>query len=208
MKELSGIPEKFPTLAQVKGVLQGALEKFHPNSNVQNPAPSTSPPLAKRYKSSHWQNVVEASARMDETFTVADEVTQYLATPILPPQYNPIQFWDENKSRFPGLAKVASSYLGMSASSGCVERLFSMAGSVQRERRAKTTTKNLNEILTIREELWERHIKNAIKNTEDYEKTELDADDDFLDILQLEEENEINQEYVTSDVSDTELWYN
>ena len=64
---------------------------------------------------------------------------------------DPLHFWRDNESRFPALSSMAKKYLAVPASSGDVERLFSIAGSLQRARRSRLVSTRLEKLLLYRE---------------------------------------------------------
>lgn len=56
---------------------------------------------------------------------------EYLQTPCLPQEEDPLDFWKENrKKKIATLVKIAPKFLCIPASSAQVERLFSIAGKV------------------------------------------------------------------------------
>jgi hAT family C-terminal dimerisation region len=62
-------------------------------------------------------------------------------------------FWKEHQNEFPLLAKVARRILAIPASSAASERLFSRAGRVLEERRAKLSSANADKILFLHHNL-------------------------------------------------------
>jgi len=83
---------------------------------------------------------------------VTSELEQYLALPLEEDENaNPLEFWERNEKVFPTLSLLAMQYLSMPASSGSVERLFSIAGAIARERRARIKTLLMEKTLSVRE---------------------------------------------------------
>ena len=82
-----------------------------------------------------------------------DEVERYLALPKEPKNVAPLSFWENHEKTFPILAKLCKKYLSLPASSGAVERLFSIAGAIGRARRARITSPNMEKTLCVRQEL-------------------------------------------------------
>ncbi|XP_021961691.1 zinc finger BED domain-containing protein 4 [Folsomia candida] len=64
----------------------------------------------------------------------SDEVDRYLALPRIPSTSDPLEFWAQNPTYFPKLSKLAKQFLGIPASTGGAERLFSSTGSLGRAR--------------------------------------------------------------------------
>jgi hAT family C-terminal dimerisation region len=81
----------------------------------------------------------------------ADEVTIYLKNFPREPNSDPLDFWRRQEHLFPVLSKLARTYLAIPASSGSVERLFSISGALQRSRRASLTNKMIEQMLSYRE---------------------------------------------------------
>ena len=81
------------------------------------------------------------------------ELSEYLAEPLISRDTNPLTYWKakEAENRFPTLCRMARKYLAFPASSGSVERLFSIAGAICRSRRARITMKTLSNILLYRD---------------------------------------------------------
>ncbi|CAG7833168.1 unnamed protein product [Allacma fusca] len=74
-----------------------------------------------------------------------------------------LKFWKENQHRFPILASMAKIYLAIPASSGDVERLFSIAGTLKRQHRNRLDINLIEDMLIMREyhrpALWEKFNK-------------------------------------------------
>ncbi|EEC02755.1 conserved hypothetical protein, partial [Ixodes scapularis] len=58
-----------------------------------------------------------------------------------------LQFWKTNCTNYPKLARLAVICLGMPASSGSVERLFSVSGALQRARRASLLPETIEKLI-------------------------------------------------------------
>jgi len=63
----------------------------------------------------------------------------------------PLTFWKANEVKYPILAKMAKRFLAIPASSGGIERRFSIAGSISRARRASTKAESIENVILIRE---------------------------------------------------------
>jgi len=87
-----------------------------------------------------------------------EEVDEYLKYPIQCSDSSPLGFWKENEKKFPTLAALARFYLAIPATSGSIERLFSVAGAIGRSRRARINTSLLEKSLTVRQ-----HLLNSMK---------------------------------------------
>lgn len=83
--------------------------------------------------------------------TIAHEVDKYLALQREPSKSDPLEFWAKNETSFKELSNLASQYLAIPASTGSVERLFSLLGSFGRSRRSSLNPKSLENLVLHRE---------------------------------------------------------
>ena len=75
----------------------------------------------------------------------------YLSKPCLNEEDDdPLQFWKEHQTSYPTLAKLAACYLAIPASSGPVERLFSIGGKLFRPERCRLTDKKFEKLMNIK----------------------------------------------------------
>lgn len=79
------------------------------------------------------------------------EISAYLSEERSAKNTCPLEYWKSSENKFPRLAKLAKVYLAIPASSGSVERLFSIAGSIGRSRRSKLSVQYLERLLMYRE---------------------------------------------------------
>ena len=88
----------------------------------------------------------------DRKPTKADKLTKYLEMHIDKTRLsqNPLEFWKENRTIYPILARVARKIHCIPATSAAVERQFSGAGAVSNERRTSLAPERLDNILFIR----------------------------------------------------------
>ena len=77
-------------------------------------------------------------------------VEEYLCTPCLAQEEDPLIFSKNNQKKFPQLAKIAPNYLCVPASSAPLERLFSIAGKVFCPDRCCLKDKTFEELMFIR----------------------------------------------------------
>jgi len=75
------------------------------------------------------------------------EVYRNLKQDLLEEFQSPLVYWRKHKKLFPYLSKLAKSYLALPATTGSAERLFSIAGSIARARRACLTISNSEKLL-------------------------------------------------------------
>jgi hypothetical protein len=79
------------------------------------------------------------------------EIESYLDQPREHDNCDILGYWHGKKNEFPILASLAKKYLAIPATTGSVERLFSIAGSIGRARRANTAPKTFENILLYKE---------------------------------------------------------
>lgn len=82
------------------------------------------------------------------------ELERYLEAPT--PSVGVLEFWSEHEASFPRLSKLARVCLGVPASSGAVERLFSTAGSLQRARRSSLLPRTVEHLILVAETIRNR----------------------------------------------------
>ena len=78
------------------------------------------------------------------------QVDEYLTSPTLPEDEDPLSFWKTNKNRFPDMAVLACKYLQTPTSSAPVERLFSIAGKIFRPERCRLSGELFEKLMFIR----------------------------------------------------------
>ena len=106
------------------------IESAHPSDSEQPP---------KRSKLFQFMgNIpIARTAPTDNVDAVISKVEAYFDSPCLPEDTDPLEYWKSQQSQQPQLANLACQYLSIPASSGPVERLFSIAGKVFRPDRCR-----------------------------------------------------------------------
>jgi hAT family protein len=94
--------------------------------------------------------------KLKRSHAALDELDRYLNLPTEDKECSPLKFWKSQQSNFPAMARLARQYLSMPASSGSVERLFSVAGAIGRSRRARIQISTMEKALCVRQELLNR----------------------------------------------------
>jgi hAT family C-terminal dimerisation region len=87
---------------------------------------------------------------VSQTICSETEDTQYCNSPT-DSETLPEMYWSKMSATYPRLAKLARSLLSIPASSGSVERLFSISGSIVRARRSRLTAKAVEALLMAME---------------------------------------------------------
>lgn len=103
------------------------------------------PPAAKKYK----LNIFKATDLLEESPGRDEEIDAYMQTRTEEGMSCPLSFWKNRHMTFPSLAQLAKTYLAIPATSGAVERLFSVAGAICRARRAKIKTETVENYCAI-----------------------------------------------------------
>ena len=109
-------------------------------------------PPAKKMKT-FFNDLIGETASSNSIITPNDitlMVEEYLLSPCLPQEENPLEFWKLNQVKYSTLAKLAPQFLCVPASSAPVERLFSIAGKLFRPERCRLTDKRFEELMFIR----------------------------------------------------------
>lgn len=75
---------------------------------------------------------------------VKREVLEYFGEQPISKRENPLPWWRRNEARYPNLAQLAKSSLGIPATSTPSERLFSAAGNIASKRRASLSAEHVD----------------------------------------------------------------
>jgi hypothetical protein len=127
----------------VKRKIRTAMKQFVPSQDTQETIKSALPTATQQAYEMVRQHIQHK--HVPELLAYLNEATTF--------DISPLEFWrsKETQSSFPALTKLARIYLSIPATSGDVERLFSVAGALQRARRARITTNHLEALLLVRE---------------------------------------------------------
>lgn len=123
----------------------------HASHTVNTSAPSV--PKQSRSKPFSFMDSAAADVSSKQvpppTNLASSEVTNYLTTPTIPEEEDPLCFWKQNQCVYPTLAKLAVYHLGIPASSAPMEHLFSIAGKIFRPERCRLTDKIFENLMLI-----------------------------------------------------------
>ena len=112
-----------------------------------------SEPPAKKMKT-FFSSLISEPVTTTNTENVSQNINtmvdEYLLSPCLRQEEDPLVFWKINQTKFAPLAKMARRFLCIPASSAPVERFFSIAGKVFRPDRCRLTDKRFEELMFIR----------------------------------------------------------
>lgn len=79
------------------------------------------------------------------------ELDRYVEEGVCDRHVNPLDYQKVNSNRYPNLTKLAKKYLAVPATSGGVERVFSIAGALKRARRVRLTPENTKNLILFRD---------------------------------------------------------
>lgn len=152
--------ESLPSLEKVTNLLRKAVEHVDSNtveieviqecSNSSGEMSQGTPPPKKKFKKSIAQQVSEITP--PRPTSQRDELTRYLQATEMHISC-PLTYWKERAQEFPKLAMLARRYLGLPASTGSVERMFSIGGIIGRCRRSKMTIETMENVLLFYDQL-------------------------------------------------------
>uniref|UniRef100_A0A1X7V0Z2 HAT C-terminal dimerisation domain-containing protein n=1 Tax=Amphimedon queenslandica TaxID=400682 RepID=A0A1X7V0Z2_AMPQE len=77
------------------------------------------------------------------------EISNYFDGAVVDQQDDPLTYWKSNANRFPILAQVAETVLGVPASSAAVGRFFSVAGKVFRPDRCRLSDNTFQKLMFL-----------------------------------------------------------
>ncbi len=170
------ISQGIPSVEQVKEILKEVYEceKSAMLSTSQKTgglpveaSPNTdsieTPPKKRRRIFDRLSNIAAKKAQdsVGKDTDFYQEYLDYLNLSVSDEEMNkcPLLFWKSNFGRFPIMSKLARKYLAMPASSGSIERLFSVAGAIKRARRANLNVETIEKLLLLRDDLMRFHFK-------------------------------------------------
>ncbi|XP_046800992.1 E3 SUMO-protein ligase ZBED1-like [Lucilia cuprina] len=104
----------------------------------------------KYHKQLTHKNMKNKSSSTALTDTISEtEVQMYLSSPVTPIKSDAIEIWEDMKSLFPKLSKIAMLYLPIVATSVPSERLFSEAGATITQDRNRLLGTRLSKLLFL-----------------------------------------------------------
>ena len=148
-EEMQEIKSRFTEMAK-----SSQVNELNEVVATQTTDPTEPPPSKKRKCNSHLLNYIfsteTASMNTEGSHTTEAEVTDYLCKPCLSEDCDPLEFWKEQRHTYPTLQKLAKQYLSIPASSGPVERLFSVAGKIFRPDRCRLTDSVFEKLMSVK----------------------------------------------------------
>ncbi len=96
---------------------------------------------------------VSTTFKADDSTSLEDEVKGFLKEPPIGRYGNSLKWWQDNKFRFPRLALLARSLLGIPATSVNSERLNSTSGKIVSVKRCSLPSEHVEEITFLHKNL-------------------------------------------------------
>ena len=137
----------------ILGKLQASSSRPTTNSSTEEATTVSleGSPLKKRSKLFEFMDSSNSRPQTSDTIqSILLQVDEYLTSPTLSEDEDPLTFWKTNQHRFPDLSTLACNYLQTPASSGPVERLFSIAGKIFRPERCRLSDELFEKLMFIR----------------------------------------------------------
>ena len=79
----------------------------------------------------------------------ADEVKDYLDSPVEPQSCQPLDFWKTYQLRYPALSRMARDYLAIPGTSARIEEIFSESGEVISNERNRLNSSSIQAIMCL-----------------------------------------------------------
>ncbi|GAB6029555.1 hypothetical protein CHUAL_014159 [Chamberlinius hualienensis] len=139
----SGVSLQISSPDEAKSMLKREIQRYLPISTVNV---ETKPNLNNL-------DMFDELDELDNSHHVNElgEAERYLLLPREKRETDPLLFWRDNSEMFPILSHIAKIYLSIPASTGTINRVFSISKSIEQCRRAKICTKSLERLLLYQE---------------------------------------------------------
>lgn len=124
-----------------------------PSKNKRKPEDVAGAGSGPAYKKRFTERALKKYADRPGAELIRDEIAQYLAQPAVDINEDPLQWWRTHKSLFPVLARLARKFLCIPASSAPVERVWSTAGNVVTQKRARLSDELVDAIVFCHENI-------------------------------------------------------
>lgn len=139
------------TLPNSNQHISGSGELETEERNEDNEPPSKRKKAESSQLLSYIFNEQRSEAVSETTKTSLQvEISSYLSKPCLKENDDPLQFWGKQNADYPSLARLPACYLAIPASSGPVEKLFSISGKIFRPERCRLTDIHFQQLMNIK----------------------------------------------------------
>ena len=115
-----------------------------------NEGTTDEPPPSKKRRGFFSTLIETAENPVSSTTGTESYIDDYLTSPCMTEDTDPLSFWKLNENKYPALAKLAPIFLCIPASSAPVERLFSIAGKVFHPERCRLTDNTFQQLMFLR----------------------------------------------------------
>ena len=119
-----------------------------------------SPPHATTAQEKFWQmfnSIASSSKQTDPTEKKIEEweneFTLYLMSPVIPRKDSPFQWWYKQRTSYPILYKIATTYLSAPAGSVPSEQTFSEAGNIYESKRSRLSPDRAEKLIFLHHNL-------------------------------------------------------
>lgn len=154
------LEEKKPQIRRLLSDVISAHFESQSEASVSSEAPdSTEPPAKTACVGTLHELFTELLEEDEELAGVRTEspalfqMNLYLSEPVMIRSGQPLIYWQENKDRFPSLARAARAFLCAPCTSVDSERLFSTAGLILDDKRNKLTSQNVEMLIFLKKNL-------------------------------------------------------
>ena len=119
------------------------------NTSDEAPVPKKKKRTLGSLLKSNDDTGIESDSEVSIGEKVNQEVSTYLKVPRLDYELDPLEWWKNNESAYPTLAKLAKKYLTVPATSASSERLFSKSGKVVTPLRASLKPDKVEQLVFL-----------------------------------------------------------
>lgn len=143
-------------LSELKGMIVSEMDSCQKLTSVLNNDSVTYNQITTELDDSDTENFFGFTSNTYNSFqdTGNNELSRYLASPLLSWKCDPLEWWRINQASYPRLAIVARKYLCIPASSAPSERIFSTAGLIITEKRNRISDELAEDIIFLKKN-WE-----------------------------------------------------
>jgi len=127
-----------------KRIYQSLISMMNTSSHLMNES-------IPQKKQENEDLILWGRGRVPSQLSPDKELDSFLyCSPELEPSFFPLSWWKANASLFPRLARLAQKYLSIPATSAPAERIFSLAGQVVSDRRARLDPEIVDQLIFLR----------------------------------------------------------
>ena len=136
-------------IARQRTALGNKVREIQPQEAPQPEADTPTSPPRKKARLQLFR-FIEAPVPSNVPSNVDQEVADYLASPVVPDDSDPLLYWKMHSKSFPCLSTLAMKYLAVPSSSAPVERIFSVGGKIFRPDRCRLSDATFEHLMFIK----------------------------------------------------------